>query len=51
MGQSYIKPLNESDIAEMVNHGLTAKTDFSDIANVDAIITVSPHVGVHNEPD
>ena len=51
-GKSYIKHINESDIAEMVNNGLTAKTDFSDIANVDAIIICVPTpLGVHNEPD
>ena len=51
-GKSYIKHIKEDDISAMSNNGFTATADFSEIANVDAIIICVPTpLGVHNEPD
>ena len=51
-GKSYIKHITEDSIASMANNGFTATADYSEIANVDAIIICVPTpLGVHNEPD
>mgnify|MGYP005645158209 CR=1 FL=1 len=51
-GKSYIKHIAEDSITSMANNGFTATADFSEIANVDAIIICVPTpLGIHNEPD
>ena len=51
-GKSYIKHIKEGAISAMSNNGFVATADFSEIANVDAIIICVPTpLGVHNEPD
>ena len=51
-GQTYIKHIAEEKIFTVVNNGFKATSDFSEIANVDAIIICVPTpLGEHNEPD
>ena len=51
-GKSYIKHINESDIATMASNDFTATTDFSKISEMDAIVICVPTpLSVHNEPD
>jgi len=51
-GKSYIKHIKEADITAMANNDFTVTGDFSQIANVDAIIICVPTpLGAHNEPD
>jgi len=51
-GKSYIKHIKEDNIASMSNNGFIATSDFSIIAELDAIIICVPTpLGAHNEPD
>jgi len=51
-GKSYIRHINAEDISAITKNGFTATTDFSKIADVDAIIICVPTpLDVHNEPD
>lgn len=51
-GQSYIEHISADAIAEAVKNGMEATTDFSKIANVDAIIICVPTpLNKYREPD
>jgi len=51
-GETYIKHINSDEITSMSDKGFKATTDFSRIAEVDAIIICVPTpLGIHNEPD
>ena len=51
-GKSYIKHINENDIAAIAKNRFRATSDFSNIAEVDIIIICVPTpLGVQNEPD
>ena len=51
-GQTYIKHIDAEKIKTFIKKGFKATTDFSEIADVDAIIICVPTpLGVHNEPD
>jgi len=52
IGESYIKYIDVDNIKTAVKNGFKATTDFSEIANVDAILICVPTpLDVHNEPD
>ena len=51
-GESYIKHINKTDIANMASTSFKATTNFNKISNIDVIIICVPTpLGVHNEPD
>jgi len=51
-GQTYIKHIDEEKITAIVKNGFKATSNFSEIANMDAIIICVPTpLGVHREPD
>lgn len=51
-GKSYIKHINAENISAIANNGFKATNNFSEIANMDAIIICVPTpLGDHNEPD
>ena len=51
-GETYIKHINSDEITSMSDKGFKATTDYSRIAEVDAIIICVPTpLGIHNEPD
>ena len=52
IGETYIKYIDVDNIKTAVKNGFKATTDFSEIANVDAILICVPTpLDVHNEPD